>query len=52
MKRKKLSMKREVVHVLTSDTMLAVAGGVTTRPPPTIDKPHCTSTLHGSVCQD
>jgi hypothetical protein len=51
MNRKKLGMNREVVRVLTADNMLGVAGGVTTRPPETINKPRCTNTLHGgSVC--
>ena len=49
MNRKKLAMKREVVHVLTSD-LLGVAGGVTTQPPPSL-RAHCTFTLRGGgVC--
>ena len=51
MQRKKLGMNREVVRVLTSNNLLDVAGGVTTRPPETINKPHCTNTRHGgSTC--
>jgi hypothetical protein len=53
MKRKnKLGMKREIVRVLTTENMVGVAGGVTTRPPKTAQGGHCTWTEHGSVCAE